>query len=122
MEFHESTVVELSSAERAVRVVLDDVRLDGGKVVGRVEIRFFGVSSMFVDGTAASKIDMDFPDGEVLTFMLGETECELIVEWNDFQNHTNKTQVYVLNYEGYKAEEVTVDDITRTGTLEDRRR
>lgn len=92
LSFHESTVVMFEHTADAVRLSLSDVKCGGRSRSVNVEIR--NVTSIIVDGASVNGVAMEHDDGEVLTLNVSDAEILLIVQWNDFRNHSSVTKSY----------------------------
>ena len=92
--FHEATVRNLDQNDQLLRVSIDDAVIGGSQK--SVDVEFVGISSLVRDGVTVGSIEMELPDGEILTFLLNDHGGELIVEWNDFSTRRSLVRSYTI--------------------------
>ncbi|EGR0130071.1 hypothetical protein L3I75_001198 [Vibrio vulnificus] len=96
-EFHESTVTNFLFADGSFVIELEDVSFDETKVKVIVEVE--SVSRILIDSELADIVTMPAEDGEVLSFKLGKSRLDVLIEWNDFSIGKSVTHSYDITGE-----------------------
>ena len=100
--FHEASVIGIQSASGIISLTLEGVRTEGG--IKNVAVYLKGVEQITCDGSPIDELQMEYPDGEVLTLDSDPEAAHLIVQWNDFENHLEKTRSYDIKCQSFEVE------------------
>jgi hypothetical protein len=96
--FHEAGIVNISTHGGTISLLLEGVHVSAEKVSG-ASVRLVNVSYILRDGVPSEEIAMEYQDGEVLTLDIRSDSVQLIVLWNDFKRHLERTISYRVQCE-----------------------
>jgi len=97
--FHEASIIEINQENQTIRMVLEGVHVHINDQPRNASVCLNGVGQIICDELPISELVMEYPDGEVLTLDMNLRPVLLIVEWNDFEHHRQKTRCYRISCE-----------------------
>jgi hypothetical protein len=92
ISFHEATIRNIHSSNRAIIIVVDDAVVESVKSAVRIELH--DVTRIDRDGVLIDSLSMEKEDGEVLSLSMNPTGLDLVVEWHDFSPLVSATRAY----------------------------
>jgi len=98
--FHESTLTGIDANGQNMVLGFEDVKLGERLVKARIIIQ--GIRSIICNGQVKMAIGLESNDAEVLSVDFTTEQIKLIVEWNDFANHSSHTSSYIFSCGSYE--------------------
>ncbi|MGJ9419815.1 hypothetical protein ACHAC9_18990, partial [Massilia sp. CMS3.1] len=101
ISFHEATIRDIHTLDRAITIVVDEAIVESVKSSLRIELR--DVTSIERDGVLIDSLKVEKKDGEILSLFTTSTGIELVVEWHDFSPLVFETRAYKVQCREFAA-------------------
>jgi hypothetical protein len=95
ISFHDAGLIGIhNSADGTICLRLEGIHVNSGTANACVTLK--GVRQILRDGLPIESFVMEHKDAEILTLKKQHDSLDLIVEWNDFENHLQETRSYIV--------------------------
>ena len=100
ISFHEATMMGIKRVDEEICFLLEDVYVENQHRSASVYLK--GVSRILRDGSPVDDLTMECSDGEILTLKYRSGSAQLIIEWNDFKEHSHETRSYQIDCKAFE--------------------